>query len=111
MLHGQLRRPVKSHVPILSLKFTQAEASDKFRNGPHKGKTVIWLADKLVRGDIMATHLSMTLDVVKWDGELWSLNNRHLQALLLYIREVQPEWKLSSPYKSHLQENTILHVH
>ena len=35
----------------------------------------------------------MTLDVVAWHGEWWSLNNRHLKALKLYLREIHPEWK------------------
>ena len=90
-LRNQLSPPVASCFPILSLKFTQAEASDTFRHGVHRGKSVVWLADKLVSGAIATTDANMTLDAVKWDGEVWSLNNRHLKALHLYIREVHPE--------------------
>ena len=51
------------------------------------------MSEELVRGDKSVNDPCMTLDVVAWHGEWWSLNNRHLKALKLYLREIHPEWK------------------
>ena len=49
------------------------------------------MAQDLIAGRLPVEDDSMILDVVLHHGRHWSLNNRHLHALKLFLHEVQPE--------------------
>mmetsp|Transcript_27786 Transcript_27786/g.82951 ORF Transcript_27786/g.82951 Transcript_27786/m.82951 type:complete len:508 (+) Transcript_27786:90-1613(+) len=94
MLRGQLEAPLAHTIlPIHRIRYTQRWASDTFRHGSHALRSVVDVAEDLVSGRIQVLEDSMVLDVVWFHGEHWSCNNRHLKALKLYLREVQPEWR------------------
>jgi hypothetical protein len=79
-------------VPIEQINYTHDFAMDVFRNGAHTGLHVHDVTDLLVGGQLRPTHESMQLDCVYYHGQYWSLNNRHLKALNLYVAQVQPDW-------------------
>ena len=94
MLQLRLEAPKgTTDVRIECIKYTQAWASDTFRHGVHAHQRVDDIAEQLVNGQTKPTDENMILDVVYWHGDYWSLNNRHLHALKLYLRQVHPEWK------------------
>merc|ERR1711879_580216 len=66
---------------------------ETFIHGVHAGWLVEDVAQDLINGRLKTTAPEMTLDVVWYHGRYWSLNNRHLHALKIYLRAVQPEWK------------------
>ena len=94
MLRSRLNVPdAVEYVPIQKIRYTQSQASDSFRSGLHAGQRVEDVAQDIIAGRLRPTDESMTLDVIHYHGSYWSLNNRHLHALNLFVREVWPEWK------------------
>ena len=96
MLRQHLDPPTNSStlsLPIEAIRYTQKGCSVVFRHGVHANRTVQHVADDLVAGRLRPTDPDMALDVVFYHGHHWSLNNRHLLADKIYLKEVQPEWK------------------
>mmetsp|Transcript_78357 Transcript_78357/g.227367 ORF Transcript_78357/g.227367 Transcript_78357/m.227367 type:complete len:638 (-) Transcript_78357:157-2070(-) len=69
-------------VPVQSLHFTHCSIAQIFRHGPYAGSDLEVLVEDLRTGRVdPLTHESMVLEVVRYRGKLYSLNNRRLWAL------------------------------
>jgi hypothetical protein len=84
-LNVRFSRPTETKICALSdLLFPQDNHSEKFSNGAHVGQTIDWLVDELLAGKTKLDNASMALNVVRYHGKYWSLNNRHLVAICRY---------------------------
>eukprot|EP00930_Biecheleria_cincta_P069398 TRINITY_DN5713_c0_g1_i1.p1 TRINITY_DN5713_c0_g1~~TRINITY_DN5713_c0_g1_i1.p1 ORF type:complete len:831 (-),score=81.24 TRINITY_DN5713_c0_g1_i1:204-2696(-) len=92
ILQRELEAPEATlDVPIQDVRFTHSEASSVFSHGDDAGKHVNEVVEELVKGDRKTTDVRQILDVVRYHGVFYSLNNRHLKALKSYLEHVQPE--------------------
>merc|ERR1712125_109285 len=92
MLRRELEPPEETiDVPIQDLSYTHADANGVFSHGDDAGKSVAEVVEELVKGDRETTDARQVLDVVRYHGSLFSLNNRHLKALKTYLEHVHPE--------------------
>ena len=55
---------------------TQHKESHKFTHGTHAGRTVESVKNSLISGELRTTDPEMVLDVVRYHGKYWTLNNR-----------------------------------
>lgn len=92
VLESRLQAPSKTiEVPIQDMRYTQRKASHFFKHGVHQDRTVESVKEDLLAGRIRIDADEMTLDAVRWHGAYYSLNNRHLKALTMYLQEVPKE--------------------
>ncbi|CAK0903039.1 unnamed protein product [Prorocentrum cordatum] len=74
---------------VSKVLFTHNKCSTSFRHGTHSGRSIDWLVDSMVQGKIQPTDETMTLRGVRFHGEIYSLNNRHAQALMCYAEHCE----------------------
>ncbi|CAK8993465.1 unnamed protein product [Durusdinium trenchii] len=74
--------PEEALVPVRVLRFTQEGCSATFRGGPYQGQDLEVVIQDLIKGKCDPTRDDwLTLEVVKWDGTLYSNDNRRLHCL------------------------------
>jgi len=100
MLQRHLDGPGRTQtvcLPIEKLLYTQSRSQDTFRHGKHRGQSICEVAELLYQGNLRADqHVEMILDVVRFHGDFWSLNNRHLKACKEFMSKVKPPWLRAS---------------
>eukprot|EP00929_Paragymnodinium_shiwhaense_P000536 TRINITY_DN100781_c0_g1_i1.p1 TRINITY_DN100781_c0_g1~~TRINITY_DN100781_c0_g1_i1.p1 ORF type:complete len:573 (-),score=58.29 TRINITY_DN100781_c0_g1_i1:265-1983(-) len=89
---------VVRHVPVSSLRFTQASISERFRSGrysgEHSGLPISTLVGDLHTGRVQIGDDFLVLDVVEYEGRLRSLRNRRLWCLKEYALQVGTDLSL-----------------
>eukprot|EP00933_Yihiella_yeosuensis_P075015 TRINITY_DN84144_c0_g1_i1.p1 TRINITY_DN84144_c0_g1~~TRINITY_DN84144_c0_g1_i1.p1 ORF type:complete len:515 (+),score=81.19 TRINITY_DN84144_c0_g1_i1:47-1546(+) len=74
-------------IQVDDVRFTHDTISSRFKDG----QLVQSLVDKLRRGEVNLSTPGLSIDVVQFDGHLWSLRNRRLFAFKEYQRQLRAE--------------------
>lgn len=79
--HHLMSAPEVRAVPVDSVRFSHNEIRTQFANGEHSGANVTDLIADLDAGRVDPCDSRLQLKVVRYHGELVSINNRRLFAL------------------------------
>lgn len=74
-------------IPVQCIYFSHDQISDIFTNGEHAGASVSALINDLNSGTVDPSDARLRLTLVRFNGELVSLNNRRLYALREHQRQ------------------------
>ena len=103
-LRARLLSPTGETQSILldKVRYTHAHISSKFRNGAHAECRIEDLKERLLKGTLSKDEDSMVLDVVRFHGAYFSLNNRHLDV------QKQAHLKLPQTYQADVKSRVCV---
>ena len=88
-------KPEVAIVPCAQLLFTQAKCSAQFKGGPYKNKHLNYFIHDLISKhpkescELILKEKWLVLDIMKYNGRLWSIDNRRLHCLQEYQKYLQ----------------------